>query len=324
MEEKKDTEVKQELATKEQPLFIEEGLLTEDVLKKAEIQVEGIKKMKQLSIRVTNERDWSSQEGNPYLEIMGGMKIAHLWGITIIPDTKLQSDTIKDEKGEYIMVTCSGKARLKNGREVSDIGTCSTRDAFFGTVGGHRKDLADVDLENIKKKAVTNFQNRIIKKILGLSFVWEDLIEAKLNVELIKKERGVKYASGGAGGGKISEPQGKRLWAITKTAGKTEEQLRQHLKEKYQVEHIKDIDRKDYDNICTWAESKEPTGEEKEESNDNLISEITLLASKGKINSLKIAKEYINPDIDTLQDLTVTQLKALLRITKEQSGGQKR
>lgn len=57
---------------------------------------------------------------------------------------------------------------------------------------------------------------------------------------------------------KISDKQAKRLFAILKTSGiHTEDELKQHLKTSYNIEHSLDIDRKDYDSICDWAAGKE-------------------------------------------------------------------
>lgn len=55
----------------------------------------------------------------------------------------------------------------------------------------------------------------------------------------------------------ISEAQRKRLYAIYKGAGKTDEQLKVYLKAKHGIETSKDIPKEHYEAICAWAESKE-------------------------------------------------------------------
>lgn len=253
---------KELVETLDQPLIIADGLLTEDAIRKAELMVEGVKKIKAISIKVTNYSDWSLQGGKPYLENSGCMKIAQLWGVNF-KDRKFQpegGERISDANGDYILFTVSGRAEFK-GRFVEDIGTCSTRDAFFGTYRGDEgkrkfKGLEDVDLENIKKKAVTNLQGRLLKKILGLNYTIEDIKAMGINLD---KSASVSYAEGGAGGGKISEAQAKRLFAITMDNADSDEKkmretvLKKHLKEIYHIEHSKDIDRKDYEKICIWA-----------------------------------------------------------------------
>lgn len=50
----------------------------------------------------------------------------------------------------------------------------------------------------------------------------------------------------------ISEAQAKRLYAIRKTAGYTEEDVKVHLQEYYGIESAKDIQREYYDDICIF------------------------------------------------------------------------
>lgn len=192
--EKKEVEKIEQEAIKEQPLIMKNDLITSDIIRQAEMQVEGIKKVKLLSIKVTNERDWISNNGQPYLQISGAMKIRQLWGVNII-EQKLEKEVVTDDNGTYIMYTASGKAVWKN-NTIEDIGTCSTRDDFFGKEkkDGEKKaslkELADVDLENVKKKAVTNLHNRILKKILGFNPTWDDLKTAGVDTT---KLTNVKY-----------------------------------------------------------------------------------------------------------------------------------
>jgi len=58
--------------------------------------------------------------------------------------------------------------------------------------------------------------------------------------------------------GKITEPQRKRFYAIWKGGKKSEAEVRAYLYSTYGVEHSADILKKDYDEICKWAESREP------------------------------------------------------------------
>ena len=66
-------------------------------------------------------------------------------------------------------------------------------------------------------------------------------------------------------GGKISEPQRKRLFAIADKANVTEEDLRLHLKS-HGLDHSADIPRALYDRIVAWAErgGQEEPGDAKE------------------------------------------------------------
>jgi hypothetical protein len=68
------------------------------------------------------------------------------------------------------------------------------------------------------------------------------------------------------GTGLISEKQGKRLFAIWKSAGISEDRLREIVKDKAGVESTKEIGWKVYDDVCTAVEAagkeREPGGEE--------------------------------------------------------------
>ena len=200
------------------PIILSDSTMNlREMVEQAEKQFEFIRKIKTISLKVTNESDWCEQDGKPYLELMGTMKIRQLWNVSI-SDQHIEREEVDDEKGRYIIYTCYGNACFRD-REIQDIGTCSTRDALYGMKGGALKDIEEVDLENVKKKAVTNFQNRILKKILGLSFTWEELEGAGLKREKIGK---VEY---------------KRT--ITEEDKKLQDELKTILKEVYANEAVK-------------------------------------------------------------------------------------
>ena len=54
----------------------------------------------------------------------------------------------------------------------------------------------------------------------------------------------------------ISAAQGKRLYAIWKSAKKTDDEVKVHLKEKYGISSTREIPWKLYEEICEWAASK--------------------------------------------------------------------
>ena len=226
------------------------GLITDEAIKRAELQIEGIKKIKALSIRVTNEDDWVIFEGKPTTQNSGNMKIAQLWGVSFL-SPKIEETRRNDEKGEYIEFTISGYGEW-NKRQIHDIGTFSTRDPLLGKVKGEYRPLCDVDLQDVKKAALSNWQSRILRKVLGLSFNLDDLKNAGLDVAKIK---GTKFASGGQGGGIISEAQAKRMFAIAHTANVSEAECLVILK-KYGYEHSKDVKREHYEKICSEIEAK--------------------------------------------------------------------
>ena len=174
----------------------------EDTVKNAEKYVAAMAKIRLLAIQLTNAMDWSDQGGKPYLEKSGCDKIASGFGVKF-NNPEFAKETIVDDKGEYVQYTCSGEGRWNN-VEASEIGVCSTRDDFFGTkkVNGERefKPLSEVDLTDIKKKAFTNFANRLIKKILGLSYTWEELKELSKGAVTLETVKKVAFGAGSKGG----------------------------------------------------------------------------------------------------------------------------
>jgi len=162
-------------------------------VQKVEKQIELFNKVKIVSLKLTKEKDWVFQDGDsPYLMDRGAENVAIAWGINIPGNIELKIEWHEDEKGRYYAFVAKGSAYSKKlDRWVSDIGVCSQRDKFFGTVGGKLKEIHDVDMANIRRKAVTNLHSRLIKRCVGLMGVTtEDLVEAGLNV---KKIQGIDY-----------------------------------------------------------------------------------------------------------------------------------
>lgn len=165
-------------------------------------------KIRLMAIKLLNKTDVSNQGGKPYIEKSGCDKIAAAFGVHIF-DTSFEKELFKDEFGDYYVYTCKGLGLWHNHNE-SEIGTCSSRDDFFGKKGGNYKPISEVDPTDIKKKAFTNFANRIIKKLIGLSFTWEELSE--LSGGSISKDtvQTVDFAKGSKGGN-VDSPQTKTL-----------------------------------------------------------------------------------------------------------------
>lgn len=134
------------------------------------------------ALSATTQSDWTNQGTKPYLQASGALKIARRFAINIY-DTVITREELEDERGKYYMYTVTGKASFPGLREyVESLGTCSSRDKFFGMKDGKLKALQDVDMGNIKKKAHTNFQGNAVKDLLGLdNMTWEQLAGFGLN-----------------------------------------------------------------------------------------------------------------------------------------------
>ena len=230
-------------------------------VKKAERTIELVNKIKTLVFKLTNNNDWVDMQGKPYLQSSGAEKVARPFGVSWKLEKPIK-ETISDEKGTYYMYSCKGQFTL-GGKTIEVIGTCSQKDKFFGRDKNSETGLklaSEIDETNIIKKATTNTIAKGITTILGIrNMKWEELEAAGIHKD---KSAKVTYATGGQGGGKISEAQAKRLFAIMKSSGMKEEDLKKYLKEKYKVEQSKDINRSDYEAICKYVESQETnTGE---------------------------------------------------------------
>lgn len=225
-------------------------------VRKAERTIELVNKIKTLVFKLTNNNDWVDMQGKPYLQSSGAEKVARPFGVswTLEKPTK---ETISDEKGTYYMYSCKGQFTL-GGKTIEVIGTCSQKDKFFGRDKNSETGLklaSEIDETNIIKKSTTNCIAKGIATILGIrNLKWEELEAAGIHRD---KSAKVTYATGGAGGGKISDAQAKRLFAIMKSVGMKEEDLKKHLKTKYKVEHSKEINRSDYEEICAWVQNQE-------------------------------------------------------------------
>jgi hypothetical protein len=176
----------------------ERGLSIEKELAEIEKNVVFFNRVKIIALKMTKPSDWVDM-GGPYLMDRGAENVAIAFGVDI-SNLALKQDWAEDSKGRYYTFIATGKAYAKKlGRYVEDIGVCSQRDKFFGMVGGVLKEIQDVDMANIRRKAVTNLYSRLIKRVIGLMGVtWDDLGQAGIKREQLQK---VEYRGGQQGGG---------------------------------------------------------------------------------------------------------------------------
>jgi hypothetical protein len=129
----------------------------------------------------------------------GAENIAIAFGVDV-SEVRLAMEWAEDVKGRYYSFIASGKAYAKKlGRYVEDIGVCSQRDRFFGVAQGKFKEIEEVDMANIRRKAVTNLYGRLIKRVVGLMGVtFDDLKASGMDTSKIAK---IEYK-----GGKVAEP----------------------------------------------------------------------------------------------------------------------
>ena len=141
--------------------------------------IEVMDSIRKKCVRLTNRNDWVDQNGVPYLEASGCDKIAKCFGVQIY-DITCEKEHFSDDTGDFFQFTTSGSGKWLN-NVTHEIGVTNTKDKFFAKkkVDGNMTllPLSEIDLPSVKKKSHTNFMNRIIKKLLGLSYTWEEIEE---------------------------------------------------------------------------------------------------------------------------------------------------
>lgn len=205
-----------------------------------------------VSIQRTNPKDWVKMGESFYLQASGAQKIRPIWGI-YYRDRQVTKESNADGSYSYIVTGKVGSKVLDQlyGEVVIEIdGGRNSSDAFF-TKGKREPDPMD-----IRKASLANWEARAVTALLGLkNMSAEDLKNNGVNVSGIAK---VDYEKGAEGGGKtefISQAQQKRLFAICKANGLSENKLKTYLALHHKLDSTNNIKRgEQYDSICLWAE----------------------------------------------------------------------
>lgn len=183
------------LITAEPEEIIIPDQIVDQVLAVAEKRLINIKRIKEYALSLTNERDWVSLGGKPYLCAAGAEKVARPFGVRIKIIGHPEKIVGTDAKGEYYIWIYRGTASLGQiGLDEVDVqGICSSRDEFFAIVSGELKPISEVDEPSIMKKAYNNLIMNGITRILGLrNMTWE---EVKFGISDKSKASTVNYKS---------------------------------------------------------------------------------------------------------------------------------
>ncbi len=170
----------------------------------AEKRIDAVIKIKKVALKVTNARDWTDQQGNPYLMASGSEKIANLFNISWRIDEPIFD---QDSDGHYTY-TFKGYFSLGGGRTIEAEGSRSSRDNFFvqykykdekGNKLPDRQEIPITERTNkrdVKMAALTNLLGNGITRILGIrNLTWEDLKEfAGITKEQVTS---IQYKKGG-------------------------------------------------------------------------------------------------------------------------------
>jgi len=149
----------------------------EDLISVAHKRLETVPRLIELSLKVTNYRDWTLQDGNPYLCHSGAEKVARLFGVKI-SDVNQKKESTEDSEGRFYIYVITGKFSLPGDMDsIEAIGTCSQRDGFFSKSGGKRKETVEIDETNILKAAFSNLIVNGITHLLGLRNITIDQLK---------------------------------------------------------------------------------------------------------------------------------------------------
>lgn len=251
------------------------------VADQAEKRIDAVIKIKRVALKVTNARDWTDQNGNPYLQVSGSEKIANLFSIS----WRIEEPKYDEEPDGHFTYSIKGEFSL-GGRTIEVEGTRSSKDPFFNRYdytkpkdsSGKHPNLppSSIDKGDVKKAALTNLYGNGITRILGIrNLTWDDLAEfagiTKETVTSIQYKKGPEKPPISAPQSKskpdpddafkgspsptddaplISEKQAGRFYAIAKGAKWEDEALHKWLMDNYGLDSSKKITKAQYENIC--------------------------------------------------------------------------
>src|SRR3989304_3668555 len=179
-----------------------------------EQQKEAFKKVRIIILGYTKESDFVNIDGEPYLQESGSQGVAGPFGGSF-GEPKSEKIWEEDAKGKYYIIIYRAECwSTRINRRMWAEGMCSSRDLFFGKVGGEYKALEDIDERNIRYKAMTNMMNNGIKRLLGLRNIqWKEMMAAGLDINKIQK---VEHKIGG----QVSGLANKAIQDAMREAGK--------------------------------------------------------------------------------------------------------
>jgi len=168
----------EEVNSKPQEALVVQNLNTTNTALEAFEQRESLfKKVLAAAISSTSPKDWVDQDGKPYLQASGAERVSMRFGVQIFGVTQ-ERQNFSDAKGDYYIFVTKGSASFGQASAIETMGTCSSRDKFFGRAKGQLRAVEDVDMANIMKKSYTNFTVNAITRLLGIrALTWDELAQ---------------------------------------------------------------------------------------------------------------------------------------------------
>ena len=195
----------------EEPLQL---VLNDQRFKAMEDAAELYKKFETLCLKSTHEADWESFGGRYYLQGSGTERIANRFGI-VWQAPHVYKESFHDDKGDYYAYIVEGiiESRLLK-RYIWAIGRQDSRGLMSRSPNCTEPD--------IKVAAVTNWQLNGVTRLLGMRNPSKKMLEeaglkvAEIHTVDFKEGDKAKTSGEAQDAGKITEPQNKAIYAITK------------------------------------------------------------------------------------------------------------
>lgn len=167
---------------RKEPVSVLEDNKLLEVAEYAEKRIAAVNRIKEIVLKVTNNNDWTDQQGKPYLSAAGCHKVANIFGIgwRFISEPK----KVIEEDGHY-RYDVPLEVFLGN-RSIEIVGSRSTKDEFFTTRYRDGKKVilppTEIDGGDILKAAITNAQGIGISTILGIrNLTWDEVKNAGID-----------------------------------------------------------------------------------------------------------------------------------------------
>jgi hypothetical protein len=217
--------------------------LLESFIDETEKRIECTLKMKRIIFKVTSINDWIDQGGKPYLGAPGAEAVA----MAMCIGWDKPNRTIESLDDGHKLYKFDSHFHFL-GRTIWVMGSRSSKDPFFGRSGGEDKPADAINMANVEKAAYTNLLNNGIQRILGIRNMTWEMLEESYGIKR-NKAASVNYDAK-----VISLPQGKRMFAIGKSAGWSDDDVAKYLAE-MEYSSSKDVLKRDYEAICNFIES---------------------------------------------------------------------
>lgn len=123
-------------------------------------------------VKVCHARNILNMGGNPYIDNDGCQKIARIVGITYSrPEITSHFEDDPDTGKRVYVVDVVGEASAF-GQTIIDVGGATSDDKFFA----NRKESFQETRQEVRKKALANWQGRCVRALLGLKEMsWDEL-----------------------------------------------------------------------------------------------------------------------------------------------------